>query len=615
LARNPWNEDFATRVAFVAASEKLHGLTGDRAEFLGRRGDYSSPAALRRIGLASAVQPGLDPCAALQVHIDLLPGATTELHFLLGQAPSREEALALVHKYRDRDAVGAALDDLRKRWDEILDVVTVETPSSALNLMVNRWLLYQTIACRLWGRSSQYQSSGALGFRDQLQDVMALVHAKPELCRAHILEAARHQFAEGDVLHWWHPPSDAGVRTRCSDDLLWLPFATARYVVATGDESILDESVHLLVGDSLEADETERYARFRPGDRDDILYEHCLLAIRRAHTTGAHGLPLFGAGDWNDGMNRVGILGRGESVWLGWFLHATLTRFASVCDRRAHEDSASALRSDAEKLRRALEASAWDGGWYRRGYYDDGRPLGSAQNAECRIDSVVQSWAVLSSAGEPERARIAMNAVCELLDGDDELIRLLAPPFGGANEQPGYIAAYPPGIRENGGQYTHAATWAVWALALLGDGDRATALLEKMLPITHASTAANAAHYRVEPYVVAADIYAGEPHHGRGGWTWYTGAAGWMYRTAVEGILGIRLEADGLHLDPCIPRSWPGFTATVHDGATTYELCVENPTGVNRGVREVSLDGETLTEPTVPKLRDSGTHEVRVRMG
>ncbi|RPH74693.1 MAG: cellobiose phosphorylase, partial [Candidatus Rokuibacteriota bacterium] len=385
LARSPWNEDFADRVAFAAASEKLHGLTADRTEFLGRHGSYAAPAAMGRIGLASTVRAGLDPCAALQVHLDLAPGAAASVHFMLGQAAGREEALGLVTKYRDRNTVTAAWTDLDRHWDALLGAVTVRTPDPALDLMLNRWLLYQVVASRLWGRTGYYQSSGAFGFRDQLQDVTALIHSAPTICRDHILEAARHQFEAGDVLHWWHPPADAGVRTRCSDDLVWLPFVTAQYVEATGDETILSEHVPFLTGAPLEQGEAEHYARFEPGD-GATLYRHCLAAIERGRTAGAHGLPLFGSGDWNDGMNRVGIGGRGESVWLGWFLHATLTRFAGVSERLRDAERAKMLRRQAEALRAPLEA-AWDGAWYRRGYYDDGTPLGSVESAECRIDS------------------------------------------------------------------------------------------------------------------------------------------------------------------------------------------------------------------------------------
>jgi cyclic beta-1,2-glucan synthetase len=616
LARNPWNEDFGDRVAFVAASEKLHGLTADRAEFLGRHGGYAAPAAMGRIGLASTVRAGLDPCAALQVHLDLAPGASAHVHFMLGQAGGRDEALGLVTKYRDRAAVEAAWTRLDRHWDALLGAVTVRTPDPALDVMLNRWLLYQLLSSRLWGRTGYYQSSGAFGFRDQLQDVAALVHCAPEICREHILEAARHQFDAGDVLHWWHPPAGAGVRTRCSDDLLWLPFITAHYVEATGDDTILSEEVPFLTGAALEPGEAERYARFVPGEGRATLYGHCVAAIDRGRTAGVHGLPLFGSGDWNDGMNRVGIGGRGESVWLGWFLYATLARFAGMSERMSDPVRAETLRRQAEELRTAVEAAAWDGTWYRRGYYDDGTPLGSAESAECRIDSLTQSWAVLSSAADGARAAAAMEAVVRHLVREREgLILLLTPPFTDTTRDPGYIAAYPPGIRENGGQYTHGAIWVLWALAELGEIDRAVGLFQRLLPVRHALTPAAVARYRTEPYALAADVYAMPPWSGRGGWTWYTGAAGWAYRLGLEAILGLRRRGGAWSLDPHIPADWPGFELVLRDGATVFHVHVENPRGVNRGVVRALLDGQPFEPPLLPRTHDGRTHEVRLTLG
>jgi cyclic beta-1,2-glucan synthetase len=616
LARNPWSAEFGDRVAFAAASEDLHGLTADRTEFLGRHGSRALPAALGRIGLASAVRPGLDPCAALQVHVDLAPGATAEVHFLLGQTRSREEAVALIAKYRDRANVEAARAAVTRQWDTLLGTVQVRTPEPALDLMLNRWLLYQTLASRLWARAGFYQPGGAFGFRDQLQDATALLHAAPALCRAHILEAARHQFEAGDVLHWWHPHSGAGVRTRCSDDLLWLPFVTAHYVAATGDETILREEVEFVKGEPLRPEQAARYEQFPFTEQRATLYRHCLAAIERGRTAGAHGLPLFGSGDWNDGMDRVGIGGRGESVWLGWFLYATLTRFAPLCERMGEVTRADELRRHADTLRRALEASAWDGEWYRRGYYDDGTPLGSARSVECRIDSISQSWAVLASAADERRVAAAMDAAHRhLVREENGLVLLLTPPFDRDAEDPGYIRAYPAGVRENGGQYTHAAIWFLWALAELGEADRAVALLTKLLPLHHARTREAAESYRVEPYVLAADVYGAPPWTGRGGWTWYTGAAGWAYRFGIETLLGIRLDQGAWRIDPCIPRRWPGFEVTLCEGTTSFSIRVANPRGVSHGVAAVLLDGIALAQPVLPRLRDGRLHEVRVTMG
>jgi len=616
LARNPYNQEFGERVAFAVASKELHGLTADRAEFLGRGGDLGHPAALERIGLSGAVEPGSDPCAALQVHLNLPPGEAREVFFLLGQGANRDESLRLIKQYRDPGQVGAAWKAVQELWDDLLGAVSVQTPDPAMNLLLNRWLLYQDLACRIWGRSALYQSSGAFGYRDQLQDVMALLHAAPDLARAHILRAARHQFEEGDVLHWWHPPSDRGVRTRCSDDLLWLPFVTAHYVATTGDETILTEKTPFLKAAPLEPEEAERYGHYETADDAHTLYAHCLQALDKGTTSGPHGLPLMGSHDWNDGLNRVGVEGRGESVWLGWFLHAALTRFAPLCERMGDGKRADEYRRRADALRRSLEQRAWDGDWYRRAYYDDGAPLGSSENDECQIDSIAQSWAVLSGAADPERALKAMDAVAQrLVRHDDQLILLFAPPFDETARDPGYIKGYPPGIRENGGQYTHAALWAAWAFAELGQGDRAEALFRLLNPIYHADTPEKARHYRVEPYAAAADVYSVAPHVGRGGWTWYTGSAGWMYRLGVEAILGLRRTGDALRVEPCIPQGWRGYELTYRYGGSRYRIYVNNQAGVNRGVRRVILDGKALPEKSILLLDDGQLHQVRVLMG
>ncbi len=616
LARNSYNAEFGERVAFVAASQRLHGLTADRTEFLGRKGNLQRPAALDRIGLASVVEPGLDPCAALQLHIDLQPGEAQEIFFLIGEGANREDALRLIEHYQKAEQIAAAWQQVNDCWDKLLETVQVQTPDPAMNLLLNRWLLYQTLACRVWARSAFYQSSGAFGFRDQLQDVMALIHAAPHLARAHIVQAAQFQFDAGDVLHWWHPPSGRGVRTRFSDDLLWLPFVVAHYVTATGDESILDENIPFRTGAPLEPGEAERYDQYAPTIETYTLYEHCRRALEKGTTAGAHGLPLMGSGDWNDGMNRVGIEGRGESVWLGWFLCATLTRFAKLCEGRGDQTQAAAYRQRAAELSQAIEASAWDGAWYLRAYYDDGTPLGSVANNDCQIDSIAQSWAVLSGASDPDRATQAMEAVADrLVNQSDQLVLLLAPPFDQTPRDPGYIKGYPPGIRENGAQYTHAATWAVWAFAELGQGDRAEALFRLLNPIYHSDTPEKVARYMVEPYVIAADVYSAPTHVGRGGWTWYTGSSGWMYRVGLEAILGIRRMGKTLTIDPCIPKTWPSYQVTYRVGATTFQISVENPAGVNRGVKQIKLDGKVLNGNEIPLREDGGEHQVIVVLG
>jgi cyclic beta-1,2-glucan synthetase len=616
LARNPYNAEFGDRVAFLAASQEPHGLTTDRSEFLGRLGDAKIPAGLKRVGLANNLKPGLDPCAAMQLHVELKPGETKELYFILGQGANREEADQLVQRFQEEQQIQAAWDEATEHWDDLLGAVTVDTPDEAMNVLLNRWLPYQDLSCRIWGRSAFYQSSGAYGFRDQLQDVAAVLHHAPQVAREHILLAARHQFEAGDVLHWWHPPSGRGVRTQISDDLLWLPFVTAHYVRVTGDEDILCEKIPYRKGEPLQADEEERYGHYESTESIDTLYEHCCRALEKGATSGPHGLPLMGAGDWNDGMNRVGIEGKGESVWLGWFLYATLRDFVPICERMDDAVRSGQFREIMTDLQEALAKNAWDGDWYIRAFYDDGTPLGSSENKECQIDSIAQSWAVLSGAGEPERIQQAMAAVNEkLVREDDRLLLLFTPPFDETPRDPGYIKGYPPGIRENGGQYTHAAIWAVWAFAAMGDGDRAGALFCLLNPITHSDNRAKAARYQVEPYVTAADVYSVDPFTGRGGWTWYTGSGGWLYRLGLEAILGLHREGDILRVQPCIPRDWNGYSMTYRFGKATYHIQVENPGAVNQGLEEVILDGKALPDGAIPLKDDGERHNLIVRMG
>jgi cyclic beta-1,2-glucan synthetase len=545
------------------------------------------------------------------------PGGREEIVFFLGQTSTVEAARTLIIRYRTVD-LDLTLNDIKTRWDDTLGAIQVKTPDRSMDLMLNRWLLYQTLACRVWARSAFYQAGGAYGFRDQLQDVMALVVAKREVAREHLLRAAARQFVEGDVQHWWHPPSGRGVRTRISDDSLWLPYALTHYLETTGDTTLLDEVIPFLEGPAIPPGHEDSYFQPTVSAERGTLFEHCARALDRSLSVGAHGLPLMGTGDWNDGMNRVGPEGRGESVWLGWFLHATLWEFARLADARGEPTRADTWRNHVRTLKASLERHAWDGDWYRRAYFDDGTPLGSIASPECRIDSIAQSWGVISGAAEPARAARAMAAVEEyLVRRDQELILLFTPPFDRSPIDPGYIKGYPPGVRENGGQYTHAAIWTVMAFAALGDGDKANELFSILNPINRTSTRAGVHRYKGEPYVAAADVYAEYPHVGRGGWTWYTGSAGWMYRAGLESLLGFRLRGAVLHLDPCIPRAWPRFEIAFRYHASRYEITVENPRGVTRGISTIEVDGILLTSPGagIPLIGDGATRRVRVVLG
>lgn len=616
IGRNHFDPQFASWVAFLAMSETVTGHTGDRREFIGRNGSLRAPAALARERLGGATGVGLDPCAALQCTIALAPGESRELVVVLGAAPGESEARALVDTYRAVPAAAAAMAATAAGWRQRLSAIVVRTPEPTFDAMVNRWALYQALACRMWARSALYQSSGAYGFRDQLQDVMAFVYAEPAIARAHLLRAAARQFLEGDVQHWWHPQSGRGVRTRFSDDLAWLPYVVDHYVRTTGDATVLDEYVPFLTMRPLAEHEHEVYDLPQVTDEHGSVYEHCRRALIRACTTGAHGLPLIGTGDWNDGMNRVGIEGRGESVWLAWFLATTLRAFSAHAERRGDVDVARDFRARAAGYIAAAEASGWDGAWYRRAYFDDGTPLGSATNDECRIDSIAQSWSVISGGGDPIRQAQAMASFeAHLVHGDAHILMLLTPAFDRTPHDPGYIKGYLPGVRENGAQYTHAALWAVLATAMLGEGDRAFELYQMLNPLARTTTPEAVATYKVEPYVVAADVYTAEGQLGRGGWTWYTGSASWMYRVAVESLLGFTKRGHRLALDPCIPASWPEFAIEYRFGRTPYRITVRNPHGVQRGVVSVEVDGIIVPDLIIPLVDDGAEHHVVARLG
>ncbi len=617
FAHNAYGRECANRVVFAQVSEREQSVSGNRSEFIGRNGTLASPAAMRRKHLSGRVGAGLDPCAAIQTRVTLDSDQEREVVFVFGAAGSAEEASAFIQQFSGPVGAQQALQTVHDYWNHTLSAVTVETPDPALNVLVNGWLVYQTLSCRLWGRSGYYQSGGAYGFRDQLQDTMALIHATPQLAREQLIVHAGRQFLKGDVQHWWHPPNGQGVRTHFSDDYLWLAYATCRYVRTTGDDSVLDETIHFLEGRELYAHEEAYYDQPQRSSESASLYEHCVRALKHGLRFGVHRLPLMGCGDWNDGMNLVGKEGRGESVWLAWFLVENLELFARLARDRDDQDFASLCTTEASQLRDNIETHAWDGAWYRRAYFDDGTPLGSSSNDECQIDSLSQSWAVISKGGDTLRARQAMMAVDHrLVQRDQQIIRLLDPPFDKSALEPGYIKGYIPGVRENGGQYTHAAIWSAMAFAMMGDAERAWELFGMLNPVNHASTRESMEHYRVEPYVMCADIYGAPPHTGRGGWTWYTGAAGWMYRLSVETLLGLQLEMDHLRIAPCMPAQWNSYKIHYRVRGTFYHITVRRVGALmGQQVTRVTLDGTAYSDLRVPLIDDRQEHFVEVDLG
>ncbi|TKV69606.1 cyclic beta 1-2 glucan synthetase [Marinobacter panjinensis] len=616
FARNAYGRECANRVVFAQTSERERTVSGNRTEFIGRNGALASPAAMRRKRLSGRTGAGLDPCAAIQTRIELDAGQEHEIVFVFGAAGNADEARHLVQQFGGHAGARQALEAVWEYWNHTLGAVNVDTPDAALNVLANGWLVYQTLSCRLWGRSGYYQSGGAFGFRDQLQDTMALIHAAPWLAREQLVRHAGRQFLKGDVQHWWHPPCGQGVRTHFSDDYLWLPYATCRYVRATGDTSVLDEPIHFLEGRELYAEEEAYYDQPQRSPEVASLYEHCVRALKYGLRFGAHDLPLMGCGDWNDGMNLVGKDGRGESVWLAWFLVENLELFASLARDCNDQDFAELCSAQAAELRSNIETQAWDGAWYRRAYFDDGTPLGSTSNDECQIDSISQSWAVISNSGDVQRAHQAMMAVDQrLVRRDKQIIQLLDPPFDKSDLEPGYIKGYIPGVRENGGQYTHAAIWATMAFAMLGDTERAWELFAMLNPVNHGSTPEAIKHYKVEPYVMCADIYGVSPHTGRGGWTWYTGAAGWMYRLTTETLLGLQLEVDHLRIAPCIPADWEGYKIHYRYRDTVYHITVRRVGDGAGQVTRMTVDGNVNPDARIPLIDDRREHFVEVELG
>jgi cyclic beta-1,2-glucan synthetase len=627
-AVNHYNNEFAGRVVALGSSEPVVSHTGSRLEFLGRNGDTGRPAALERgavtpffaskpkpIKLSAKTEAGHDPCAVLHVSLALKPKEERTLHFFISESPNMDSMRRETARYRSLQTQKVEAQAVTQWWNSLLSSVTVRTPSEPFNVMMNSWLLYQTVSCRLFGRSAFYQSGGAIGFRDQLQDSLALLAIRPDVVRNQIILHAARQFREGDVQHWWHPPTGRGVRTRISDDLLWLPYAVGRYIEATGDYSILNQRAPFLHGAALAEDQMENYFVPEQNAEEGTILEHCLRTFKATAAVGAHGLPLIGCGDWNDGMNEVGRHGKGESVWLAWFQIEVINRFAPVLEAQGDAENASMLRSRARALKDAAEQSAWDGRWYRRAFYDDGTPIGSSQNDECRIDSLAQTWSVISGAGDRARAAMAMQAMNEeLVDTEGGLIKLLTPPFDKTLKNPGYIKGYPPGIRENGGQYTHAAAWTIIATALLGKGTKAFELFDLINPVNHARDARGVEKYRAEPYVMCGDVYSEGDLRGRAGWSWYTGSSGWLYQAGLEYIIGLKVHPTSFSIDPVIPADWSNFSVTLRRAERSFAITVMNEAGVERGVRSVEVNGVPISGNTVAYEDPSYGAEVVVRV-
>jgi len=609
MANNFYGSDGSERTAFFAVNDPLSTVTGNRREFVGRNGSLHAPAAMKMRRLSGQTGAGFDPCAALQSTATIIDGDQKTFVFVLGVAGNLVQAQETLAQFLNEDNALQSLDQVHHFWHKILDKVVVQTPDSSVDLLVNGWLLYQTIACRIMARSGYYQSGGAFGFRDQLQDTLALSHVAPERLRSQIVLCASRQFTEGDVQHWWHPPHGNGVRTRCSDDYLWLPLAVCHYVDITGDISVLEQHIPYLEGRPLKPGEESVYDTPVISHIEETLWQHCVKAVERGLLFGQHGLPLMGAGDWNDGMNLVGIEGKGESVWLGFFLYDILQRFAALAEQRQDADVAALCHSEALRLQKNLESSAWDGEWYLRGYFDDGAPLGSRGSQECCIDAIAQSWSVLSGAADPARSAQAMRSMDSyLVDKDAGLIKLLTPPFDGHGPDPGYIKGYLPGVRENGGQYTHGAIWAVMAFARMGDKARAWRLWSMINPINHTLQPDGINTYKAEPYVMSADVYSVPPHTGRAGWSWYTGSAGWAYRLVTEELLGIKRHGDTLIIHALLPDEWPSFSMTYQHGQSQYRITV------SRGENEyqVTLDGIQLPDDNILLVDDAHNHRVDI---
>ncbi|HTB51809.1 MAG TPA: glucoamylase family protein [Ferruginibacter sp.] len=614
LASNAYNTEFEGRVAFFDVDDASKTYTTDRTEFLGRNGTTANPDGMNRAKFSGKLGAALDPCTVLQTAFDLLEQGEREIVFRLGAGTNMGEAIATINKFKGLAVAKNALTNVTKYWQKTLGTIQIETPDAAVNIMANGWLNYQTLASRIWGRSGFYQSGGAFGFRDQLQDVLSLLHNDPALVREQIILSASRQFKEGDAQHWWHPPMGRGVRTTCSDDYLWLPFVLSKYITVTGDVSILEESVHFLEGRLLNEGEESYYDLPLKSNKTASLYDHCVTAIEHGLKFGEHGLPFIGTGDWNDGMDRVGNHGKGESIWLAFFLYGILTNFIPVANLQKDTAFAERCKDEAEKLRANINEHAWDGEWYRRAYFDDGTPLGSKDNDECKIDSIAQSWSVLSKAGDEKRSLQAMQSASKyLVKKEEKIIQLFTPPFDKGTLNPGYIKGYVPGVRENGGQYTHAAVWLIMAFAEIGDREQTWELLKMINPINHGNDIASIKEYKVEPYVIAADVYAQPLHKGRGGWTWYTGSAGWMYQMIIESFLGLKREGNMLHFNPCIPADWDSVKIDYNYLETVYHIELIQTKNSDRTIT-ISINGVAQNMNTIKLVNDSEAHQIQIRM-
>ncbi|MFO7845585.1 MAG: glucoamylase family protein [Balneolaceae bacterium] len=626
ISQNFYNNEFAGRVAYsgvyVSENEQEVFYTTERENFIGRNRSLNNPLSIQKTqNLDNQINIGSDPCAALQLNLELQKKEKKVIYFIDGEAKSEKEAKKILKKYRDTERAESALNAVKNFWSEKIGKVQVETPEQSIDLLVNGWLTYQNLSSRMWGRTAYYQAGGAFGFRDQLQDSMALLYVDPTLTRKQILLHASKQFEEGDVLHWWHPPTGRGIRSKITDDRLWLPYVTDHYIRVTGDRDILNEEISYITARSLEEDEHEVYLTPQITGKTGSIYEHCCKAIDISLQFGQHGLPLIGAGDWNDGMNRVGEEGRGESVWLGFFIYITLDRFIPICKKMGDTDRAERYKKTATELKKQLNDSGWDGEWYLRAFYDDGTPLGSVQNEECKIDAISQAWAAISGVATDERAHQALQSAEEhLISESDGIIRLLNPPFDKTEKNPGYIKGYIPGVRENGGQYTHGALWLIKAMAELGMGEKAVNYLNMVNPINHSSSLDKCLQYKVEPYVVAADVYGEPPLTGMGGWTWYTGSGGWMYRVMLESVLGFRVEGNNIILSPAISKSWRSYTIRYKpdDKGTEYIINIENPDSLETGRLTGKVDGKEIVSNgkgiKIEELKDGKTHQVELQI-